>query len=171
MHITARPGMKIQDLAIERSTLLTATSEYALRALARLARAARGKSVLGRDLARETGIPPKYLSKVLLALRNAGFVVTTRGTGGGYALLRPADAIHLIDIAQVFEGPALWPKCLLRPGHACSDKDACAAHASWGAAQRSYLETLERTRLCDISGGPPHHSQLTRGARRGSRKA
>ncbi len=142
--------------------MLSATSEYALRALVRLARLAHGECLLGRDLAGETGIPPKYLSKIMLALRNAGLVTASRGTGGGYALLRPADAIHLIDVVQVFEGPAIWPHCLLRAGQECSDKHACAAHAYWGKMRRSYVELLERTRVSDISDQAPHRTQVTR---------
>src|SRR5512146_2480750 len=114
MRVTAGGHRQtLKDLTIGRSTMLSTTSEYALRALAQLAQLSRGDSVLGRDLAQATGVPPKYLAKIMLALRNAGIVMATRGTGGGYMLLRPADAIHLIDIVQVFEGPALWPRCVL----------------------------------------------------------
>src|SRR5512135_1873837 len=103
--------------------MLSATSEYAVRALTHLARATRGQVVLGRDLARATGIPPQYLSKIMLSLRNAGLIFATRGTGGGYMLLRPADAIHLIDVVSLFEGPSGRPHCLLRANHRCSDND------------------------------------------------
>jgi Rrf2 family transcriptional regulator, iron-sulfur cluster assembly transcription factor len=151
--------------------MLSATSEYALRALARLAQLSRGDSVLGRDLAQATGVPPKYLAKIMLALRNAGIVMATRGTGGGYMLLRPADAIHLIDIVQVFEGPSLWPHCLLRPQHECSERHPCTAHSSWGKARRVYLELLERTRLCDISAEPAHDTQVTRASRKSEVRA
>ena len=146
--------------------MFSATSEYALRALAQLARLSHGKVMLGRRLAESTGVPPKYLSKVMLALRNAGLVVATRGTGGGYMLLRPADAIQLIDVVQLFEGPATWPQCLLRPKRECSDKNACSAHAYWSGVRRSYLNFLESTTLNDIALPPAHQTQLTRGARK-----
>jgi Rrf2 family protein len=145
--------------------MLSTTSEYALRALAELARANRGQITLGRDLARQTGIPAKYLSKIMLSMRNAGLVTATRGSGGGYSLQRPADAIHLMDIVQVFEGPATGPKCLLRNGHKCSDEDCCTAHSYWSKVRRSYVEFLEHTTLIDISVNT-HESQLTRTARR-----
>jgi Rrf2 family protein len=69
------------------STMLSITSQYALRALSHLARQS-GEAVLGRDLARSVEIPANYLSKVLLTLRNAGLVATARGSGGGYRLSR-----------------------------------------------------------------------------------
>jgi Rrf2 family protein len=141
--------------------MLSHTAEYALRALAHLAQLARGRTILGRDLAEQTGIPSKYLSKVMLSLRNAGLVVATRGTGGGYTLLRPADAIHLIDVVQLFDGPVAWPQCLLRGQHECSDQDACSAHSSWGMMRRSYLDFLEQTTLWQIACKPAHDTQLT----------
>jgi hypothetical protein len=62
--------------------MLSATSEYGVRALIRLARLAPGTAMLGRDVAAEAGIPANYLSKILLVLRNAGILATARGTGG-----------------------------------------------------------------------------------------
>ena len=146
--------------------MLSATSEYALRALARLARLSPGQVLLGRELAGCTGVPPKYLSKVMLTLRNAGLVGAMRGTGGGYMLLRPAAAVHLVDVVQLFEGPGAWSHCLLRPQRQCSDKHACTAHPYWSKVRRGYLEFLERTTLNDISSPPARHVRLTHSARK-----
>lgn len=82
--------------------MLSITSQYALRALSHLARRS-GEAVLGRDLAQSVEIPANYLSKVFLTLRNAGLVDTTRGSGGGYRLGRPAKDVHLIDVVELFE--------------------------------------------------------------------
>jgi Rrf2 family protein len=82
--------------------MLSTTTQYALRALSHLARQS-GDAVLGRDLAESVEIPANYLSKVLVTLRNAGLVVTTRGSGGGYRLSKPAHEIHLIDVVELFE--------------------------------------------------------------------
>jgi Rrf2 family iron-sulfur cluster assembly transcriptional regulator len=146
--------------------MLSTTSEYALRALTRLAQLSRGDAILGRDLARDAGVPQQYLAKIMLTLRNAGLVLATRGTGGGYMLLRPADAIHLIDVVSLFEGPSTWPQCLLRGGRECNSKNPCAAHVHWGKVRDGYLEFLEHTTLDNLSHQTPHESQLTRTARR-----
>jgi Rrf2 family transcriptional regulator, iron-sulfur cluster assembly transcription factor len=146
--------------------MLSTTSEYALRALTRLAQLTRGEAILGRDLARDAGVPQQYLAKIMLALRNAGLVLATRGTGGGYMLLRPADAVHLIDVVSLFEGPSTRPHCLLRVGRECNSKNSCAAHDHWGKVRDGYLEFLEQTTLDNISHKPVHESQLTRTARR-----
>ena len=66
--------------------MITATSEYALRALVYLARLPKDELVGGKELSERQKIPANYLSKVLLTLRNAGLVDATRGFGGGYRL-------------------------------------------------------------------------------------
>jgi len=144
--------------------MISTTSEYALRALTQLGRLAHGDTILGRELAARTLIPPKYLAKIMLALRNAGLVLAARGSGGGYGLLRPADAIHLIDVVQLFDGPQARPDCLLRAKGLCSDVSPCSAHAAWYGVRKAYLDFLEKTTLADIS--PGNQTQLSQGVRR-----
>ena len=134
------------------STMLSTTSQYALRALSHLA-AQSGKAMLGRDLAESVEIPANYLSKVLLTLRNAGLVATTRGSGGGYRLGRPAHEIHLIDVVELFEEISRSkPSCFLGRTRACSETTPCHAHSSWKNLQSAYLTFLISTPLSAIAG-------------------
>jgi len=133
--------------------MLSTTSQYALRALARIAAEPDSAAVLGRDLARECEIPANYLSKLLWQLKNFGLLKTTRGSGGGYKLERPAEQIRLIDIVEVFDALRTRPTCLLGQGE-CSEQDACAAHESWKEVRKTYLDFLDSTTLADISGVP-----------------
>ena len=48
-----------------------------------------GTALLGRDLAKAAEIPANYLSKILLTLRNAELVDTTRGSGVAIASISP----------------------------------------------------------------------------------
>jgi Rrf2 family iron-sulfur cluster assembly transcriptional regulator len=134
--------------------MLSITSQYALRALSHLARQSEG-AVLGRDLARSVEIPANYLSKVLLTLRNAGLVETTRGAGGGYRLRRPASEIHLIDVVELFEEISRTkPLCFLGRTRACSSTEPCTAHSTWKGLQAAYLGFLISTPLSAIAGNP-----------------
>ncbi len=133
--------------------MFTATSEYALRALVQLARQPQGESVLGKDLAERGRIPANYLSKILWALRNAGYLEATRGQGGGYRLARAPAQITLIEIVRLFEGITAEPGCLLGEHHECSDKTPCSAHRSWKMVKEAYLDFIRTTTLADI-GGP-----------------
>ena len=134
--------------------MLSITSQYALRALSQLARLS-GEAVLGRDLAHSVEIPANYLSKVLLILRNAGLVDTTRGSGGGYRLRRPANEIYLIDVVELFEEISRTkPCCFLGRTRACSDDVPCTAHSLWRDLQATYLGFLASTPLSAIAGKP-----------------
>ena len=133
--------------------MLSTTSEYALRALAHLAHQPQGSVLLGRDLAQAVEIPANYLSKVLLTLRNAGLVDTTRGSGGGYRLRKPADEIYLIDVVELFEEISRTkPSCFLRHTRPCSNSTPCSAHSAWSALQAAYLGFLVSTPLSVIAG-------------------
>jgi Rrf2 family protein len=134
--------------------MLSITSQYALRALSHLARQA-GEAVLGRDLAESVEIPANYLSKVLLTLRNAGLVDTTRGSGGGYRLSRSANEIHLIDVVELFEEVSRKkPSCFLGRTRPCSETKPCTAHSTWKGVQEAYLGFLVSTPLSAIAGNP-----------------
>jgi Rrf2 family protein len=134
------------------STMLSTTSQYALRALSYLA-AQSGEAVLGRELAESVEIPANYLSKVLLTLRNAGLVATARGSGGGYRLGKPAEEIHLIDVVELFEETSRTrPSCFLGRTRACSETTPCNAHSPWRSLQTAYLKFLISTPLSAIAG-------------------
>ena len=136
------------------STMLSITSQYALRALSHLARQTDG-AILGRDLAQSVEIPTNYLSKVLLTLRNAGLVDTARGSGGGYRLRRPANEIHLIDVVELFEDISRTkPHCFLGRMRPCSANEPCTAHSTWKGLQAAYLGFLVSTPLSAIAGNP-----------------
>jgi Rrf2 family protein len=134
--------------------MLSTTSQYALRALCQLARQS-GGAVLGRDLAESVEIPANYLAKILLTLRNAGMVGTSRGSGGGYQLRKPADGIHLIDVVELFEEISRTkPSCFLGRTRACSETAPCTAHYRLRGVLAAYLGFLTSTPLSAIAGGP-----------------
>ena len=132
--------------------MLSITTEHALRALSFLACTADGGSLLGRELSERADVPVTYLSKIMLTLRNGGYVAATRGLGGGYRLLRAPETITLMDIVELFEGPRTRPRCVLGYG-LCSDENPCGAHKAWLKVRDHEVAFLEKTRLSDIK--PP----------------
>ena len=87
---------------------LTSQSEYALLALIFLARQNVTIVTPADRIARAQEIPLKFLEQILIALRRAGFVKSSKGMRGGYSLARPANQICLAEIIRLFEG-ALAP--------------------------------------------------------------
>jgi Rrf2 family protein len=134
--------------------MLSTTSEYALRALTVMAALPQGASILGRDLARHTGVPGRYLAKLLTTLHNAGIVGAARGSNGGYWLARPAHAIRIGEVVALFDAAALRRECLLWPGRECSESHPCTAHHDWRAVRDAYFNFLEGVTVADISAQP-----------------
>jgi Rrf2 family transcriptional regulator, cysteine metabolism repressor len=87
---------------------LTTKSEYALLALIYLARQSGEELHSGKVIAEQQGIPAKFLEQILLTLKRARYVHSTKGQGGGYRLAKPASKINLAEIIRLFDG-ALAP--------------------------------------------------------------
>ncbi len=131
--------------------MLSATSQYALRALAHLATLKENETILGKDLAKKTGIPKNYLSKILVALGGAGIIRASRGTGGGYQLACRPDKIPLAEVVVLFDRNIVKSPCLLGYNQVCSDETACPAHQAWSGTKTCILDFLRSTSLTAIA--------------------
>ena len=87
---------------------LTTRSEYALLALTYLARHENNGYISVDTIATAQGIPPKFLEQLMLALKRAHFLRSTKGQHGGYQLARAPGEIALAEVVRLFDG-ALAP--------------------------------------------------------------
>jgi Rrf2 family protein len=84
---------------------VSAKTEYACLAMMELAaHYGSGEPVRIRSIADEHGIPSRFLVQILLQLKGAGYVASTRGASGGYQLVKPPDEITLGEVMSVIEG-------------------------------------------------------------------
>jgi Rrf2 family protein len=89
---------------------ISAKTEYACIAVLELAtRYEQRKPVRIRDIANANGIPSRFLVQILLQLKSAGIVGSTRGAAGGYQLVKPPSEITLADVMAVSDGHATDP--------------------------------------------------------------
>jgi len=117
---------------------LSAKTEYACLAMLALAEAYdSGEPVQLRRIASEHGIPSRFLVQILLQLKGASLVTSTRGAAGGYRLARPPQEITLADVIEAIEGDD-------RPESSAA-KSSPLARALLGFCRE--LSELERDRL------------------------
>ena len=90
---------------VSRWVMLSKKAKYGIRSLVYLAKHSRNGAVLSRKIASEEKIPKKYLESVLLELKNAGFLDSKPGKGGGYVLRLLPNAIKLSQIIRILNGP------------------------------------------------------------------
>lgn len=84
---------------------LSAKTEYACLAMLELAKEYdSGEPVQLRRIAAEHGIPSRFLVQILLQLKGASLVASTRGAAGGYRLARAPQEISLAEVIDAMEG-------------------------------------------------------------------
>lgn len=84
--------------------LITARAEYACLAMLELAqRYGDKKPVRLADVAEKHAISQRFLVQILLQMKAAGLVTTTRGASGGYLLTKSPTKITLADIFSVLD--------------------------------------------------------------------
>jgi Rrf2 family protein len=140
---------------------ISAKSDYAIRAMAELARAYNSGAVKAEDIADAQDIPLNFLLGILRELRNGQLVRSVRGRDGGYLLSRPPAQIALADVIRVVDGPLanvrdMSLSQLSYPGAAEALRDV------WMAVRGSLREVLENVSVGDLATGrlPRHVRQL-----------
>lgn len=89
---------------------ISAKTEYACLAVLDLAATyASGEPLQVRRIAAAHGIPAGFLVQILLQLKTAGLVVSTRGAAGGYRLARPPAEISVWDVMSIIDGEVRSP--------------------------------------------------------------
>jgi Rrf2 family protein len=84
---------------------ISAKTEYACIAMLELAsRFGSGEPVRIRKIAERHDVPARFLVQILLQLKGAGLVASTRGAAGGYHLVRPPEEVSLGHVMDVIEG-------------------------------------------------------------------
>jgi Rrf2 family protein len=85
----------------------SAKTEYACLAMLELAaKFGSGETVRVRTIADRQGIPSPFLVQILLQLKTAGVVESTRGSAGGYRLARDPATLSLGEVVAIIEGGA-----------------------------------------------------------------
>ena len=140
---------------------ITTWAEYGVICSLHLARNAGQGPITGRDLAAAERLPADYVEQILLRLRRAGIVRSTRGARGGYDLARPPAAISVREIIAASELMTFDLHCLSHPveEERCSASHSCSIRPVWQLLQRRIDDVLEGVRLADLM----HEEAIVRG--------
>jgi Rrf2 family protein len=130
---------------------------YALQAMMMLARHHRQGAIKIRDIAYQEGLPEKFLELILLELKNARMVDSTRGAKGGYMLRRDPSDICLSEIIRLIDGP-LAPFGDAEHLRELIDRDLAhrALYQVFLDVRDAAASILENTTLDDLISGDIH---------------
>jgi Rrf2 family protein len=127
--------------------MLAQRTRYALRSLLYLAEEQGGAPVQLARIAETQRVPPKYLELIMLDLKKADLVKSTRGPKGGYRLSRAPDEISFGDVVRVMEGPIALVSCasvnFYEPCGDCHDEETCAIRRAFGIVRDQTTELLD----------------------------
>ena len=141
---------------------ISARADYAIRAAAELAAKESERPMSADRISEAQQIPIKFLEAILLELKHAGIVKSTRGQEGGYSLARPALEVSIADVIRAVDGPLANVR-----GERPEDVrySGAAEHLTevWIAVRAALREVLEQTSLADLVSGslPTKVSDLT----------
>jgi Rrf2 family protein len=94
---------------------ITTLAEYGVICALHLARRSAEGPITGREIAELERLPGDYVEQILLRLRRAGIVRSTRGARGGYALAREAADISIRDVIEASETTTFDLHCVTHP--------------------------------------------------------
>lgn len=141
---------------------LTASADYALRAVVEIA-AADPELTTAQRIAKSQRIPLKFIENILGTLKRAGIINARRGVDGGYWLAKPANRITLAEVIRAVEGPlanvrGTRPEQVKYSGAAQPLKDV------WIAVRANLRSVLEEVTVADVVNSklPPAVTRLTR---------
>ena len=105
------------------------------------------------EIAAEEDLPRAYLEQLVMSLRDAGLVVSTRGAHGGYELSREPETIRMGEILRALEGPIAPMICATDdPEHAtnCDRSARCTVNLLWVRVRDAITGTLDGMTLAEL---------------------
>ena len=136
---------------------ITTWAEYGVICALHLARRASEGPVNGRDIATREKLPADYVEQILLRLRRAGVIKSTRGARGGYSLTKPASETTIREVIQASELETFDLHCVTHPVEAdrCSASHLCSIRPVWVLLQKKIDDVLEGVSLADLLHDEP----------------
>jgi Rrf2 family protein len=133
---------------------ITTLAEYGVICALHLARRSTEAPITGRQIAEAERLPADYVEQILLRLRRAGIVRSTRGAHGGYALAKTPGDISIRDVIEASETTTFDLHCVSHPvgEERCSTSHNCSIRPVWMLLQQKIDDVLDGVHLSDLLG-------------------
>jgi len=105
--------------------------------------------ILLKDISKNQEVSLKYLGQLIMPLKIASLVKSTRGARGGYCLSRSPEKIKLGEIVNALEGKLCIVECIDSP-EICDRSGKCAARDVWNELNHRMIDILNSYTLQDM---------------------
>ena len=97
-------------------------------------------------------LPPDYVEQILLRMRRAGLVRSTRGARGGYELARSPETVSIRAVIEASEATTFDLHCISHPveEERCSASHTCSIRPVWQLLQQRIDDVLDSVHLADL---------------------
>ena len=130
---------------------LNTKSRYAVMALADMSKFSRKKPISLRDISLRQGISLLYLEQIFLKLKKNNLVKSTRGTNGGYVLIKDPNEIKLSEIFLALDEKVKTLGCNKESKKGCNGKSTkCITHNLWDELESHINTFFENKKLSDL---------------------
>ena len=105
------------------------------------------------EIAAEEDLPRAYLEQLVMSLRDAALVTSTRGAHGGYELAREPRSVRMGEVLRALEGPIAPMFCASDdPEHAivCDRSARCTVNVLWVRVRDAVTGALDGMTLADL---------------------
>ena len=137
---------------------LTSYTDYALRVLLYLLSHPEGKATT-REMAEAYGISLNHLTKVTKDLTKAGWLVASRGAGGGVRLAPHTADVKVGEIVRHTENCDLL-ECFDLPTNTCAIARCCGLRGVLYLARKAFFDVLDAVPLKELVTNPQQLRQV-----------
>ena len=110
-----------------------------------------GRAVTLASIDHRQKISEGYLEQLMVPMKKAGLVQSSRGAQGGYALAREPQDIGVGDIFRALEGPLALAYCVSEKEDAgCARQADCGSRFIWEEIQNAISNVLASYTLADL---------------------
>lgn len=131
---------------------LSTRGRYGLRAMLDIARSSReGEPVSISAIAASQGLSEGYLEQIMMTLKKAGLVYSSKGAKGGYTLGKKPEEITAGEVIRALEGD-ITPVDCVNPGRssACERSNFCVTRIIWEEVRDAINQVLDKYSLADL---------------------
>ena len=125
---------------------LSTRGRYSTRLMLELALRYNESPIFLKDISASQDISLKYLSQLIIPLKIAGLVKSTRGAHGGYKLGKSPSDISLREIVEAVEGPINLVECIKEPD-LCYRSPECITRIVWSEINQDIYLKLQSISL------------------------
>lgn len=130
--------------------MISTKGRYALRLMVDLAQNNNGENIALKDIAKRQNISIKYLEQIITVITKSGYVISTRGSNGGYKLAYSPDYYTVGMILRLTEGSLAPVACLDGEVNNCERKEECMTLFVWEKLYKSICDVVDNITLEDI---------------------